>query len=187
MSIACGISCRAAPDQAWTGAIRSSACFCSMRLHRHRRSSTVSGLFSTLFRLGLLLGRFGSLSAQMTDAEPEQQRLLQAGSFWAEVDMAAMLHEVALRYMSAEDMDEAPPTIAVHRCETGEEAFASVSAFADWILRAFVGEKRESSCARHSRPAGRFIPFSIRSSMHGRTIRRSHLFVNWRWRRRETG
>jgi len=96
--------------------------------------------FSALFRLGLLLGRFGSISAQKADAEPEQQRMLQAGSFWAEVDMAGMLQEVALRYMSAEDMDEAPPTIAVRRCETGEEAFASVSAFADWILRAFIGE-----------------------------------------------
>lgn len=99
--------------------------------------------FSALFRLGLLLGRFGSLSAQMADAEAEQQRLLQASSFWAEVDMAGMLQEVALRYMSAEDMDEAPPTIAVRRCETGEEAFASVSAFADWIMRAFVGEDEQ--------------------------------------------
>ncbi|SFA58578.1 hypothetical protein SAMN04487972_1219 [Paracoccus halophilus] len=96
--------------------------------------------FSALFRLGLLLGRFGSLSAQMADAEPEQQRLLQASSFWAEVDMAGLLQEVALRYMSAEDMGEAPPIIAVRQCETGEEAFASVSAFADWISRAFIGE-----------------------------------------------
>lgn len=99
--------------------------------------------FSALFRLGLLLGRFGSLSAQIADAEPEQQRLLQASSFWTEVDMAGMLQEVALRYLSAEDMDEAPPTISVRRCETGEEAFASVSAFADWILRAFIGEDDE--------------------------------------------
>lgn len=96
--------------------------------------------FSALFRLGLLLGRFGSLSAQIADAGPEQQRLLQASSFWTEVDMAGMLQEVALRYLSAEGMDEAPPTISVRRCETGEEAFASVSAFADWILRAFIGE-----------------------------------------------
>ncbi|CAN7528546.1 hypothetical protein [Aminobacter sp. LjRoot7] len=96
--------------------------------------------FSALFRLGLLLGRFGSLSAQMADAEPEQQRLLQAGTFWAEVDMAGILQEVALRYLSAEDLDEAPPTIAVRQSETGEQAFASVSAFADWILRAFIGE-----------------------------------------------
>lgn len=96
--------------------------------------------FSAFFRLGMLLGRFGSLSAQMTDAEPKQKRLLQAASFWAEVDMAAMLQEVALRYMSAKDMDVAPPTIAAHRRETGEEAFASVSAFADWILGAFIGK-----------------------------------------------
>ncbi len=96
--------------------------------------------FSALFRFGLLLGRFGSLSAQMVNAEPEQQRLLQASSFWAEVDVAGMLQEVGLRYMSAEDMAEAPPTIVVRRCESGEEAFASVSAFADWFLRAFIGE-----------------------------------------------
>ncbi|WP_234630480.1 hypothetical protein [Afifella sp. H1R] len=99
--------------------------------------------FSALFRLGLVLGRFGSLSAQIADAEPEQQRMLQAGSFWAEVDMAAMLQEVALRYLSAEDMDDAPPTISVRRSETGEEAFASVSAFADWILRTFIGDNEE--------------------------------------------
>jgi len=96
--------------------------------------------FSALFKLGLLLGRFGSLSAQMADATPSQQRLLQASTFWAEVDMASMLQEVALRYLSAEDMDEAPPTISTRHCETGEQAFASVSAFANWILRAFVGE-----------------------------------------------
>lgn len=99
--------------------------------------------FSAMFRLGLLLGRFGSLSAQIADAEPEQQRLLKASSFWAEVDMAGMLQEVALRYMSAEDMDEAPPTISVRRCETGDEAFASVSAFVDWISRTFVDEEEE--------------------------------------------
>lgn len=99
--------------------------------------------FSALFRLGLLLGRFGSLSAQIADAEPEQRRLLQASSFWTEVDMAGMLQEVALRYKSAEDMDEAPPTISVRRCKTGEEAFASVSAFADWISRTFIDEDEE--------------------------------------------
>lgn len=99
--------------------------------------------FSALFRLGLLLGRFGSLSAQIADAEPEQKRLLQASSFWAEVDMAGMLQEVALRYSSAEDIDEPPPTISVRRCKTGAEAFASVSDFADWILRAFIGEDEQ--------------------------------------------
>lgn len=99
--------------------------------------------FSALFRLGLLLGRFGSLSAQIADAEPEQKRLLQASSFWAEVDMAGMLQEVALRYSSAEDIDESPPTISVRRCKTGAEAFASVSDFADWILRAFIGEDEQ--------------------------------------------
>lgn len=99
--------------------------------------------FSALFRLGLLLGRFGSLSAQIADAEPEQKRLLQASSFWAEVDMAGILQEVALRYSSAEDIDEPPPTISVRRCKTGAEAFASVSDFADWILRAFIGEDEQ--------------------------------------------
>lgn len=96
--------------------------------------------FSALFKLGLLLGRFGSLSAQITDAEPEEQRLLQASFFWAEVDMAGLLQEVALRYMSAEDIYEAPPTISVRRSETGEEALASVSAFANWIARSFIDE-----------------------------------------------
>jgi hypothetical protein len=96
--------------------------------------------FSALFRFGLLLGRFGSLSAQMVGAEPEQQRLLKASAFWAEVDVASMLNEVRLRYISAEDIVETPPTISVGQCESGEEAFASVSAFADWFLRAFIGE-----------------------------------------------
>lgn len=99
--------------------------------------------FSALFRLGLRLGRFGSLSAQIVDADPEQKRLLQASSFWAEVDMAGMLQEVALRYSSAEDIDEPPPTISVRQCKTGAEAFASVSDFADWILRAFIGEDEQ--------------------------------------------
>lgn len=96
--------------------------------------------FSALFKFGLVLGRFGTISATLRDAPPEQQRLLQAGAFWAEVDLINMIHEVGLRYLSAENIAEAPPPLSVAECKNGVEVFESVSAFASWFQRAFIGD-----------------------------------------------
>lgn len=94
---------------------------------------------SAVFGLGLRLGRFTSIAAQYAGADEHQQRLLQAGLFWAEADLVWPLHEVAMRYMSAAEITKKPPTLAIGRYEDEQAVIAQSTAFARWFSADFLG------------------------------------------------
>lgn len=95
--------------------------------------------FSAVFGLGLRLGRFTSIAAQYAEADEHQKRLLQAGLFWAEADLVRPMQEVALRYLSAAEVTNEPPTLSIGLYEDEKVVIEQSSAFAQWFVTDFLG------------------------------------------------
>ncbi|MBC2857985.1 hypothetical protein [Stappia sp. 28M-7] len=95
--------------------------------------------FSAIFALGIRMGRLNAFGAQFAEADDDQRRKLLAAVFWAEADVFGMLHEISLRYISAKEIVEPPPSLSVGRYESGSEVSASFSAFAQWFVDHFIG------------------------------------------------
>ncbi|WP_299736454.1 hypothetical protein [uncultured Roseobacter sp.] len=95
--------------------------------------------FSTVFNLGLRLGRLGALCAQFADAEDNQKQRMLAATFWATADAYVMLREVGLRYLAAKEISVKPPRLSIGDAETSKEVLDSISAFAQWFVDHFLG------------------------------------------------
>lgn len=99
--------------------------------------------FSAIFAFGIRLGRLNAFSAQFAESDKDQRRKLLASVFWAEADIFGMIHEINLRYLSAKEIVEPPPSLSFGRYESGEGVSASFSAFAQWFIDHFIGTNEQ--------------------------------------------
>lgn len=94
---------------------------------------------SAVFGLGLRLGRFTSIAAHYANTDEHQRRLMRASLFWAEADLESPAQEVALRYLSIEEITEEPPALSIGRYEDKQTVIAQSDAFAKWFSAEFLG------------------------------------------------
>jgi hypothetical protein len=101
---------------------------------------------SAVFGFGLRLGRFTSIAAQYAEADEHQQRLMRASLFWAEADLVRPMQEAALRYLSAVEITNEPPTLSIGRYEDEQAVIAQSNAFANWFVADFLGPGEPLMC-----------------------------------------
>lgn len=99
--------------------------------------------FSAVFAFGLRMGRLNAFGAQFAESDEDQRRKLLPAVFWAEADLFGMIHEIHLRYISADDILEPPPNISFGRYESGSQVSESFSALAHWFTHHFIGTDKE--------------------------------------------
>ncbi|MFS8050875.1 hypothetical protein [Rhizobium sp. BR 314] len=99
--------------------------------------------FSAIFAFAIRLGRLTAFAAQYAEADDDQRRKLLAAVFWAEADVFGMIHEIGLRYISAKEIVEPPPSVSFGRYESSSEVSASFSAFAQWFVDHFIGTEEK--------------------------------------------
>ncbi|MDJ0597786.1 MAG: hypothetical protein QNJ37_02930 [Crocosphaera sp.] len=98
---------------------------------------------SMMFELGVLLGALGSFYYTAMECEENNLRNLPASITWKILEITPFLQEFMGQYGASQELNVPPPPLKSRPYNNFEEALESVQSLVDWIIKDFLGERRE--------------------------------------------